>query len=64
MKFKSLDNTLNLLTELKKDGLVIIENNSLKVPKEARAFVRNICMAFDIHLQENKPSTKLFSMTV
>jgi len=64
MQFENMDNYLKLLTELEKDNLVVLDKNSLTVPTEARAYVRNICMAFDVHLQRNKPSTKLFSMTI
>jgi len=64
MKFENMDTYLKLLNELESDGLVIINKDSLTVPDEARAYVRNICMAFDAHLQRNKPTTKLFSMTI
>ena len=64
LKFKDLPETLNRLKELEKDGLVLITKNKLVVPKLARAFVRNICMAFDLRLVRNKPNTQLFSMTV
>lgn len=64
LKFKELPQTLERLKELEKDGLVLINGNKLIVPKAARAFVRNICMAFDLRLVRNKPDTHLFSMTV
>jgi len=64
LQFRQIPQTLQRLEELEKDGLVIITEDGLEVPKEARAFVRNICMAFDLYLVENKPDTQLFSMTV
>ncbi|MET2985158.1 oxygen-independent coproporphyrinogen III oxidase [Aureibaculum conchae] len=64
LKFKALPETLNRLQELEKDGLVVVVDNELIVPKKARAFVRNICMAFDLRMVRNKPETQLFSMTV
>ena len=64
VKFEDLPETLNRLKELEKDGLVVIVDNELIVPKKARAFVRNICMAFDLRMVRNKPDTQLFSMTV
>lgn len=64
LQFKGLQDYLNLLKEMEDDGLVIITQNTLEIPEKARAYVRNICMAFDAHLQRNKPSTKLFSMTI
>ncbi|RPD98722.1 oxygen-independent coproporphyrinogen III oxidase [Aureibaculum marinum] len=64
LKFKELPETINRLKELEKDGLVVIVDEELLVPKNARAFVRNICMAFDLRMVRNKPDTELFSMTI
>ena len=64
LQFNELSQTLDRLSELEKDGLVIITKNGLEVPKEARAFVRNICMAFDLSIIRNTPNKQLFSMTV
>ena len=64
MQFPELATQLRLLLEMQNDGLLQIENNTLTVPEHARAYVRNICMAFDMHLQRNKPETQLFSMTI
>lgn len=64
MRFSEMETYLNLLQELKNDNLIILEENKLIVPEHARAYVRNVCMAFDVHLQQNKPTTKLFSMTI
>ena len=64
LKFDDLTQVIVRLKELEDDGLVLITKNGLIVPKVARAFVRNICMAFDLRLVRNKPETQLFSMTV
>jgi len=64
LKIKNIKNHLSLLKEMEADGLVIIKGNTLEVPEKARPFVRNICMAFDVHLLKNKPQTQLFSMTI
>ncbi|ARV06543.1 oxygen-independent coproporphyrinogen III oxidase [Polaribacter sp. SA4-10] len=64
MKINNLESYLELLEEIQQDGLVKIEENWLSVPEKARPFVRNICMAFDLHLLKNKPKTQLFSMTI
>ncbi|WP_299065552.1 oxygen-independent coproporphyrinogen III oxidase [uncultured Polaribacter sp.] len=64
MKIKNIENHLILLKEMANDGLVVIKENSLFVPEAARPFVRNICMAFDVHLLKMKPKTQLFSMTI
>jgi len=52
------------LEEMEKDGLIEIGEDSLQVKQEGRMFLRNICMAFDLRLIENKPSTRIFSMTI
>ncbi|CAM1345670.1 oxygen-independent coproporphyrinogen III oxidase [Tenacibaculum amylolyticum] len=62
--FKELDHSLELLKEIEIDNLLTINNSELHVKKDARPFVRNICMAFDVRLQRKKPQTKLFSMTI
>ncbi|MEN8965537.1 MAG: oxygen-independent coproporphyrinogen III oxidase [Polaribacter sp.] len=64
MQIKNIKKHLALLKEMENDGLVKIEKNKVIIPEKARPFVRNICMAFDVHLLENKPKTQLFSMTI
>lgn len=63
-KIKDIDKHLALLTEMEKDGLVQITSTSVTIPEKARPYVRNICMAFDVHLLKNKPTTQVFSMTI
>ena len=46
------------------DGLIEVSENKITVKEEGRMFVRNICMAFDLRLIENKPDTRIFSMTI
>ena len=62
--FTELPKSLNLLEEIAADKLIDIKNDSIRVRKEARPFIRNICMAFDMRLQRKQPETKLFSMTI
>ena len=64
LHFSALDAVLERLSEMESDQLVIINDGELKITKKGRPFVRNICMAFDLHLQQKKPETKLFSMTI
>lgn len=64
LQFADLPETLARLSELEKDGLIILGKNDLTVPEIARPFIRNVCMAFDMHLIRNKPSTQTFSMTI
>ncbi len=52
------------LSEFVQDGLLEVSNNHCKVTESGRAFLRNICMAFDARLTRKAPETKLFSQTV
>ena len=52
------------LAEMEADGLVIILDNGLVVTNSGKPFVRNICMALDLKLYRNKPTTTIFSQTV
>jgi oxygen-independent coproporphyrinogen-3 oxidase len=61
---QSIYEGLERLKEMQNDGLVEILPYQLKVTKKGRAFVRNICMAFDERLWKNVPSTQIFSQTV
>ena len=58
------NNILNQLQEIIDDDLLIIDGNTLRVKEEGRMFVRNVCMAFDVRLLENKPTTRIFSTTI
>ena len=55
---------LRRLQPMEEDGLVEIGDDSLTVTKTGKAFLRNICMAFDTRLWENKPESQIFSMAV
>ncbi len=63
-RFELLDQVLERLGEMESDGLIEIHSDSLKVKEEGRPFIRNICMAFDLHLHRKAPETQLFSMTI
>ncbi len=52
------------LQEIIDDGLVEVTSKKIIVKEEGRMFIRNICMAFDLRLIENKPDTRVFSMTI
>ena len=64
LNFGELDNVLDRLKEIEADGLLELGQEKLRVRKEGQAFIRNICMAFDLRLQRSKPETQLFSMTI
>ena len=52
------------LKEFIADELITLDDNYLEVTTNGKLFVRNICMAFDEHLIQSKPTTQLFSMTI
>lgn len=64
LKFKELPYVLHDLTELVNDQLIVIFPEQIKVTSKGRPFIRNICMAFDLHLRKRAPEAKLFSMTI
>jgi oxygen-independent coproporphyrinogen-3 oxidase len=52
------------LAELQRDGLVQVTDTACTVTPEGRAFLRNVCMAFDARLVRQAPATQLFSKTI
>lgn len=52
------------LQPLAEDELIELDPNGLRVTAIGKHFLRNICMALDARLWENKPSTQLFSMVI
>ena len=52
------------LAEMIKDGLVVSENNTMKITDAGIPFVRNVCMCFDLDLINSKSRDELFSKTV
>ncbi len=64
MRFTGLEETISLLKEMVDDGLVSLGKNGLYINNTGKAFVRNVCMAFDVRLRRKSPETQVFSMTV
>jgi len=64
MNLPEMEEIVCRLNEMKKDGLIQLENKRLTVTETGRAFVRNIAMAFDLRLLRSKPDSRIFSMTV
>lgn len=52
------------LAEMIKDGLVYVEDHSLKVPEQGKPFLRNACVFFDERLKNKQPQTKIFSQSI
>jgi oxygen-independent coproporphyrinogen-3 oxidase len=64
MKLDQMESVLLALSPMIADGLVTVTDDRLTIAPEGRAFVRNICMAFDLRLAQHQPDRPLFSMTV
>ncbi|MBX3240872.1 MAG: oxygen-independent coproporphyrinogen III oxidase [Chitinophagaceae bacterium] len=52
------------LAEMETDGLLTRTRSSISVTEKGKAFIRNICMAFDLRLHRKVPQTRLFSLSV
>ena len=59
-----LDDIDAKLTEAKSDGLVRMEGQHCEITPRGKAFLRNVCMAFDARLARKTPETQIFSSTV
>ena len=55
---------LNKLDEMVADELLSISEEGIIVTEKGRAYVRNICMAFDARLIRKQPETNIFSSTI
>ncbi|NRS88272.1 oxygen-independent coproporphyrinogen-3 oxidase [Flavobacterium sp. 7E] len=62
--FQEIPEILIQLQEMEKDGLVLLQKDSIQVTEGGKPYVRNICMAFDLLLKRKAPETALFSMTI
>ena len=62
--FPELQNSLEMLSEMQKDGLVEIFDAKVKITEKGRAFTRNVAMVFDLRMMRNQPGTRIFSMTI
>nr|VFK41520.1 MAG: oxygen-independent coproporphyrinogen-3 oxidase [Candidatus Kentron sp. SD]VFK47586.1 MAG: oxygen-independent coproporphyrinogen-3 oxidase [Candidatus Kentron sp. SD]VFK80289.1 MAG: oxygen-independent coproporphyrinogen-3 oxidase [Candidatus Kentron sp. SD] len=60
----SLYEGLARMREVERDGLVIIDDEHLRVTEAGRPFLRNICMALDAKLWRNEPATQIFSQAI
>ncbi len=55
---------LNRLATMEKDGLVQVRGDTLRVLKEGRPFLRNICMALDARYWDRQAKTQVFSRAI
>ena len=64
LSFEEEEQIIFRLEEMILDDLVEVKKGKLIITEKGKPFVRNICMAFDLRLQQEKPETNLFSQTV
>ena len=64
LQFAEAEEVKMRLSEMEKDGLIHLLPQGIEVTDVGKPFVRNICMAFDLRLQRNVPTTRIFSMTI
>jgi len=64
MDFSERKNVIGQLAEMEQDDLLQIDDDRIVITEKGKPFVRNICMAFDLHLKRKKPETQIFSMTI
>ncbi|MEN9324006.1 MAG: hypothetical protein RL699_1786 [Bacteroidota bacterium] len=62
--FNEIPEIVSQLKEMENDGLLEFVKQGIRVTEKGKAFVRNICMAFDLRLKRKAPETELFSMTI
>ena len=55
---------ISKLDGLLQDELIAIDSTQLNILPKGYAFVRNVCMAFDLDLQRHTPKESLFSATI
>jgi oxygen-independent coproporphyrinogen-3 oxidase len=56
--------TFPLLPNLAKDGLIEWNREGLKLTTQGHYFIRNVCSAFDLHLQRSIPGKQVFSKAI
>ncbi|MEQ8534823.1 MAG: coproporphyrinogen III oxidase, partial [Imperialibacter sp.] len=61
MPYRSI---LERLAEPLQDELIELSGDDVRITEKGRAFIRNICMAFDKRLWRKQPETQLFSSTI
>lgn len=49
------------LSEMVKDGLVVLENQKMTITEKGKPFLRNACMALDTRFREKSPTMQVFS---
>ena len=59
-----IHSALNDLEMMENDNLIKRSEGNVVVTEQGRPFIRNVCMAFDAHLNRSKPDNQLFSKTV
>lgn len=67
VEFESADQKLDasrFLAEMKEDGLVEIQENTLRISSKGKAFLRNACLFFDERYRHKEPEKQVFSKAI
>jgi oxygen-independent coproporphyrinogen-3 oxidase len=52
------------LSALQDDGIIVLENNKVRVTEEGRAFIRNVCIVFDKYIRPTGNVINTFSKAI
>ncbi|MNY11729.1 coproporphyrinogen III oxidase [compost metagenome] len=58
------ESIIKRLEKMVEEGLVLIHEDRVLITQLGRSFLRNICMAFDLKLQNSKNEKELFSQAI
>lgn len=58
------DYDIKRLKELESDNIVLLDNNKVIVTELGKAFIRNVCMCFDLKMLEKQFNKPTFSKTI
>ncbi len=58
------DKIFKVLKSLEEDGLVNLKNQTISVSENGLPFIRNICAALDLRMQDKRSKERLFSQAV
>lgn len=64
LSFEQAADVKEFLAEMVNDDLVEITPDRIRIKPQGRAFLRNICLAFDMRFRRARPSTKTFSQSI
>lgn len=64
LQFDALGRVKSMLCEMAQDNIIKLSETEVCISENNRAFLRNVCMAFDLRLHKIDHNRQMFSMTV